>query len=259
MDSDYQARFSGIARLFGKAGADRLRRAHVAVVGIGGVGSWSVEALARSGIGQFTLIDLDDVCITNVNRQIPALSGTFGRPKVEVMAERVAAIHPGARITATRAFFTASTADTLLGAGFDAVLDAIDPLDQKCHLIAGCRRRGVPLVTVGGTGGRRDPLLVRTADLAQATHDSLLQKVRKRLRAEHGFERGKDVRFGVDCVFSTEPQIYPQSDGTVCEVRKPGSDLRLDCRSGYGTAAFVTGAFGFAAAALVVRRLAAFA
>jgi len=255
MDAEYQARFGGIERLYGKAQARRLREARVAVIGIGGVGSWSVEALARSGIGHLTLIDLDDVCITNVNRQIPALSGMFGRPKVEVMAERFMAINPSGQVTPVRSFFTAQTADTLLGAEFDVVLDAIDQIDLKCLLIAQCRARGLPIISTGGAGGRRDPARVRTGDLGQATHDRLLVKVRKILRAEHGFTREPGGSFNVDCVYSVEPQVYPQSDGSVCETREPGNALRLDCRSGYGTASFVTGTFGFVAASLVVKQL----
>ncbi len=255
---DFATRFGGVARLFGAAGLERLRAAHVCVIGVGGVGSWAVEALARSGVGRLTLVDLDDVCISNVNRQLPALGGAIGRPKVEVLAERVGAINPAAVVELRLQFFTAGTAEQLLAARYDAVVDAIDDVPNKCRLIAGCRARGLPLVCCGVAGGRRDPTRVRVADLAATSHDRLLSEVRRRLRKEHGFPPEGEP-FGVACVFSTEPPVFPQPDGGVCAARAPdqtGADLRLDCDAGFGTATFVTGAFGFAAAAWVVSRVA---
>jgi len=250
----YSARFSGIQRLYGKQGQERLRQAHVCVIGIGGVGSWAVEALARSGVGVLTLIDLDEVCISNTNRQLHAVNGVSGQAKVDVMARRVLDINPDCAAHAIQAFFTASTADTLLATRFDCLVDAIDQVTQKSLLIAHCRDRDLAIVTTGGAGGRRDPTRIRTADLAHSTHDALLQEVRRLLRREHGFPRPPSP-FGVDAVFSTEPQVFPAADGGVCTQRQTGRDLRLDCDSGYGTASFVTGAFGFAAAALAVERI----
>jgi len=255
-DQNYQSRFGGIQRLYGQAAQERLRRAHVCVVGVGGVGSWAVEALARSGIGRLTLVDLDDVCISNVNRQLPALTGSFGKPKVEVLAERVALIHPDCQVQPLRELFTQANADRLLDQDFDFLYDAIDGVTHKCHLIAICKKRRLPILTSGSAGGRRDPTQIEIVDLSRSTHDRLLQSVRKRLRKDFGFPRQEGKQFGVDCVISREPVVFPQSDGTVCETREAGMDLRLDCRSGYGTASFVTGAFGFAAAAYIVRRLA---
>lgn len=255
---DYLARFSGLARLFSAAGLERLRAAHVCVVGVGGVGSWAVEALARSGVGRLTLVDLDEVCVSNVNRQLPALDGHIGRPKVEVLAERVRAINPEIDIEPLAQFFTASTADQFLAPRYDAVVDAIDAVANKCLLIARCRELGMPLVSCGGAGGRRDPTRVRAADLAKATHDRLLGEVRRRLRKEFGFPPDGQP-FGVACVFSSEAPVFPQPDGTVCAARaadQPGAELRLNCDAGLGTATFVTGAFGFAAAAWVVERIA---
>jgi tRNA A37 threonylcarbamoyladenosine dehydratase len=252
---DYETRFSGIARLHGAAGLARLRRAHVAIIGVGGVGSWTVEALARSGVGQLTLVDLDDVCLSNVNRQLPALDGEIGRPKVEVLARRIRVINPECVVHVRADFFTAATAESILAAGFDHVVDAIDDLANKCLLIARCRERNIPVVTTGGAGGRRDPTAVRVTDLGRSTHDRLLLQVRKRLRKEFGFPAEPDRSFNVACVYSGEPPVYPRPDGTVCAAREEDSALRLDCESGYGTAAFVTGAFGFAAAAAVVRQL----
>ena len=256
MDSapDYQQRFGGVGRLFGRDGLRRLAAARVCVVGVGGVGSWTVEALARSGVGALTLIDLDDVCITNVNRQLPALDGEIGRPKVEVLAERVRAINPACAAEAIPQFFTAGTAAALLEPGYDFVVDAIDKVAHKCLLIVACRERGVPVLTVGGAGGKRDGTAVRVCDLAFSVQDDLLKQVRRRLRQEHGFAR-EVAAFGVSCVYSPEKPVFPWADGRACEKPEPGSDLTLDCASGFGTATFITGAFGFAAAGEVVRRL----
>lgn len=255
--TNHEARFGGILRLYGKDGQERLRQAHVCVVGIGGVGSWAVEALARSGIGTLTLVELDDVCISNVNRQLHAVTGEFGKPKVEVMAARVQLINPECAVHAQQMLFTASTAEGILATQYSCVLDAIDQTPMKALLIARCRSRKLPIVTTGGAGGRRDPTAIRVDDLARSTHDGLLAATRKLLRDEHGFPRDPKTKFGVDCVFSPEPQVFPASDGTMCGQPEPGTRLRLDCRSGYGTATFVTGAFGFAAAAQAVKRLVA--
>jgi tRNA A37 threonylcarbamoyladenosine dehydratase len=253
--TNYEARFGGIRRLYGVDGQEKLRRAHVCIIGIGGVGSWAVEALARTGVGTLTLVDLDDVCISNVNRQLHALTGEFGKPKIEVMAARVKLINPDAVVQAQQMLFTATTAGQILAPQFDCVLDAIDSRPMKALLIARCRDRKIPIVTTGGAGGRRDPTAIRAADLARTSHDGLLANVRQLLRAEYGFPRDQRQNFGVPCVYSPEAQVFPASDGSVCEEREPGSTLRLDCRSGYGTATFVTGAFGFAAAAQVVKTI----
>ena len=253
--TNYEARFGGIQRLFGKDGQERLRQAHVCIIGIGGVGSWAVEALARTGVGQLTLVDLDDVCISNVNRQLHAVTGEFGKPKVAAMAERVGLINPDCVAHAEQKLFTAGTANEILSPKFAAVLDAIDSTTMKALLIAKCHALEIPIVTTGGAGGRRDPSLIKVDDLARSTHDGLLSNVRKLLRTEHHFPRDPKKRFGVPCVYSPEPQMFPAKDGSVCTTPEPGENLRLDCKSGYGTATFVTGAFGFAAAAEVVKLL----
>lgn len=253
--SNEDPRFGGIQRLFGAAGFQRLRSAHVCVIGVGGVGSWTVEALARSGIGALTLVDFDEVCISNVNRQLHAVEGEFGKPKIEALARRIRAINPACVVRPQLAFFTPKTADEISAPRYDCVVDAIDDPRNKALLIARCRAAGVPIVTVGGAGGRRDPTAIEVADLARTSHDRLLQEVRKLLRKEHGFPRD-DQPFGVEAVFSREAPVFPQSNRSVCAAREPGMDLRLDCRSGFGTASFVTGAFGFAAAARVVQALA---
>lgn len=250
----FDLRFGGIRRLYSTAGMERLRRAHVCVVGVGGVGSWAVEALARSGVGQLTLIDMDDICVSNVNRQIHALDGTIKKTKVAVMAERAQAINAEVQVRPVEAFLTANNASSLLKDDYDYVFDAIDTPRVKCLMIVRCLELGVPVFTAGGAGGRRDPTRIRVDDLARSEGDRLLQSVRKQLRSQHGFPRG-GRKFGVDCVYSNEPPVYPGEDGSVCEERPAGADLRLDCRSGFGTATFVTGTFGFVAAARIVQRL----
>ena len=251
-DSDYDQRFSGIARLYGSEGAARLRSAHVALVGVGGVGSWSVEALARSGVGALTLIDLDEVCVSNVNRQLPALTSEIGQPKVHVLRERILGINPECRVNAIEEFFTSANAAELLIDPYTAVLDAIDDVGNKTLLLAECVARKLPVVTVGGAGGRRDPTAIRIADLAFTTHDRLLQRVRKILRTDYKLPENPKTPFGIPCVYSIEPPVFPQSDGTICATRGGATKLRMNCNSGYGSATHVTGAFGFAAAAKII-------
>jgi tRNA A37 threonylcarbamoyladenosine dehydratase len=259
LPTDYLDRFAGVGRLFGQPGIEQLAAAHVCVVGLGGVGSWVVEALARSGVGALTLIDLDDVCISNVNRQLLAIDGQIGRPKAMALEERVRAINPACRVTALVEFFTAATAERLLATPFDFLVDAIDAVPAKALLIASARQRKIRVVTVGGAGGRSDPTQIRTGDLGESSSDALLRLVRKTLRREHGFapgaQRGR-MHFGIRCVWSEEPQVFPWADGTCSVQPEPGTNLRLDCASGFGTAVFVTAAFGLAAAGEVVRALA---
>ncbi len=256
LSPDYLSRFGGVGRLYGTAALERLSRAHVCVIGVGGVGSWVVEALARTGIGALTLIDADDVCVTNVNRQLPAMTSTVGRPKVAVLAERARLIAPECRITEVADFYTQSNALELLAPPFDFVIDAVDRMNTKTHIIHSCRERGLPVLTCGAAGGRRDPSLVRAVDLGLAGQDELLRQTRRKLRREYGWENGVHTMaspMGVRCVFSPEKPVYPQSDGTCSAEPEPGESLRMDCASGFGAAVFVTGVFGFLAAAEVVR------
>jgi len=246
--SDFDSRFGGIERLYSAEGLERLRRARVCVVGIGGVGSWAVEALARSGVGHITMVDLDDICVSNINRQLHAVEETVGRPKVSVMAARIAAINPACEVRALAEFFNEASADAILQHGYDWVFDAIDHLANKCLLIARCRQKEIPIISSGGAGGRKNPLRIGLADLSQTSSDPLLQQVRKRLRLEHGFPTDPRTPFNVPCVFSREAPVYPPG----CE---PGG--RLNCDSGYGAASFVTGAFGFAAVSRIVSSIAA--
>jgi tRNA A37 threonylcarbamoyladenosine dehydratase len=246
--NDFDSRFGGIQRLYSAEGLERLRRAKVCVVGIGGVGSWAVEALARSAVGHITLVDLDDICVSNINRQSHALEGVVGRPKVTIMAARIEVINPSCDIRAVQEFFNEASAAEILQTRFDWVFDAIDQVANKCLLIARCRQKEIPIISSGGAGGRKNPLEIQFADLSQTRGDALLQQVRKRLREEHGFARDPKTLLNVPCVFSREPPVYPAG----CEAGE-----RLNCDSGYGAASFVTGAFGFAAASCIVSNIAA--
>jgi tRNA A37 threonylcarbamoyladenosine dehydratase len=250
----FEARFGGVQRLVGLSGARRLRQSHVCIVGLGGVGSWTAESLARTGIGQITLVDFDDVCISNINRQVHAIHGEFGQPKVQAMARRIQSINPDCVVHPVQTFFTAANADSILTGPYDYLCDAIDKPAMKSLLIDQCQLRRIPVISSGAAGGRRDPTAIRIADLARVTHDRLLLVVRNSLRSDYGFPPSPKT-FGVDCVYSPEPVVYPHADGSVCHDRPTSPDLRLDCHSGYGTASFVTGAFGLAAAAYIVKHL----
>ena len=253
--SDEQTlRFGGLSRLYGHDVLARLAVARVCVVGIGGVGSWAVESLARSGIGHLTLIDLDDVCITNTNRQLHALTAHIGQPKVKAMAERVRLITPDCQVEEVADFFTAANADRHLR-DYDLVLDCIDSVSAKCVLIHAAMQRKLPVITSGGAGGKRDSTQVRCDDLAFTHNDSLLKQVRRELRYDHGWDIHDMAPCGVRAVFSPEPPLYPWSDGRLCPKPERGGPLRLDCASGFGTASFVTGAFGLAMAGEAVRML----
>ena len=254
-------RFSGVGRLFGRVTLERIHDAKVAVIGVGGVGSWTVEALARSGFGAITLIDRDDVCVSNINRQLHALDGNIGRSKVAVMAERMRRIQPECDVQEVEAFLTKANVAELIateGETYDVVIDAIDDVDHKCVIIDHCYRHGVPLVVAGGAGGKSDPASVRCDDIARATHDRLLKKVRRKLRQEFAFPDDGGARrtpYGITSIFSIEEARFPWSDGTVHDTAEPNNAVRLNCENGFGTASFVTGAFGFAAAAAAVRLL----
>jgi len=255
-EEDYAQRFGGLGRLYGTAGLPRLKAAHVCVVGVGGVGSWVVEGLARSGIGAITMIDLDDVCLTNVNRQLPALDGNIGRPKVEALADRIRLINPHCRITTAGEYFTAKTTDRLLATRYDWVVDCVDLMSNKALLIAACTQRGLRVLTVGAAGGRRDATRIRVSDFGDAHGDELLRQVRKKLRRDYGFAKGEGNHYGIPCVSTQEQPVYPRADGTCSPEPEEGSNPRLDCATGFGTAVFVTGAFGFVAAGEIVRLIA---
>lgn len=251
-----EERFTGIERLFSKQGLEKLKKAHVCIIGVGGVGVWTAEALARSGLGHLTLVDMDDLCYSNTNRQLHALEGNYGKLKVDAMAERIQAIHPHCRVNTRPEFFTAKSAEAILGLEPDLIVDAIDSLQNKCLLLARCRECEQAIISTAGAGGRRDPTEVRVADLTEVFNDALSAMVRKKLRREYGFPGEGEGPFRIPCVFSRERAIYPRADGGVCHQRESGADYRLNCETGFGTASFVTGAFGFAAAAWAVQTLA---
>jgi tRNA A37 threonylcarbamoyladenosine dehydratase len=245
-----ERRFGGIARLYGSETLARLMAAHVCVVGIGGVGSWAVEALARSGIGRLTLIDLDHVAESNINRQIHALEETLGQAKVLAMRERVAAIHPACRVDLVEDFVTPDNVGDLMPR-CDVTIDAIDQVRAKAALILYCRGAGIPLVTTGGAGGKSDPAMIRVDDLSRTTQDPLASKLRAMLRREHGFPRDPRAKFGVECVYSLEPLKRPEA--AACDVDEPALH-GLSC-AGYGSSVCVTGAFGFLAASRAMARI----
>lgn len=249
-------RFAGVDRLYGAGSVARLARARVAVVGLGGVGSWAAEALARSGVGHLRLIDADEVCISNVNRQSHALAGTWGRAKAQVLAERCGAINPGLRVEPVVRFLTPGNLETLLGTGIDLVLDACDAFRVKVELAAWARRRKLALVLVGSAGGRTDPTQIRVRDLSRTEQDALLSLVRRKLRREFGFPHNRKRYFGIPAVYSLENVRYPQDDGSVCGTRPEGGEaLKLDCGGGLGAAMHVTAAFACAAVGVALERL----
>lgn len=256
MSTDTQdQRFGGTARLYGLEAVDVYRHAHVAVIGIGGVGSWAAEALARSAIGEITLIDLDDVCVTNTNRQIHALDSTIGQSKVAVMAERLREINPECLVHEVEEFITRDNIPDLIHEDLDYVIDAIDSVSEKAALIAHCKRHKIPIITAGGAGGQVDPTQIRIADLSRTEHDPLAAKLRGLLRRHYRFSKsGK--RFSVDCVYSTEQLRYPQPDGSVCQNKVlPEGQTRLDCAGGFGASTCVTATFGFVAVSRVLQKL----
>lgn len=256
-DIDFDRRFGGIARLYGEAALRGFQSAHVCVIGVGGVGSWVAEALARSAVGHLTLIDLDNVAESNINRQIHALTDTLGKAKVTALAERIAQINPFCHVTEIEDFVTADNLDQMIGSGnFDYVIDAIDNVRAKTALIAYCREKKIRLITIGGAGGQTDPTKIEIRDLCRTEQEPLLAKVRKRLRAEYGFPRGTKNKFGIDAVFSTEPLRFPDA-GEACELdegNQPGV-TGLNC-AGFGSSMAVTASFGLVAAAQVLRKLA---
>ena len=250
---DLERRFGGVRRLYGSDALQRFQSAHVAVIGIGGVGSWAAEALARSAIGRLTLIDLDMVAESNVNRQIHALDGAFGKAKTDAMAERLRAINPACVVDTIEDFVSPENLSNLLIGDFDFIIDAIDQVRTKVALIAWCVEHDRPLVTAGSAGGQVDPTRIGVSDLALTVQDPLLARVRAQLRKDYGFTRKPKKKFGVPAVFSTEPVGRPvTADG--CDTLSARSGLAC---AGYGSSVCVTAPFGFFASAVALRHLAA--
>lgn len=255
---DAERRFGGLDRLYGVGAVEALARGRTCVVGIGGVGSWVAEALARSGVGRITLIDLDHVAESNINRQAQALGSTLGQAKVVAMAARIRDINPDCAVEMVDDFLTPENAAGLL-VGFDVVVDAIDNVRAKVAIAAVCRERALPLVMAGGAGGKLDPGRIRVDDLSRTEQDPLLAKVRARLRKDHGFSRDPKRKFGIEAVYSTEPLRYPVPVACdVAEAPHAGGAARgpqgLAC-AGYGSSVAVTASVGLFAAARAIEHL----
>jgi tRNA threonylcarbamoyladenosine dehydratase len=263
MDADLARRFGGLERLYGVSGAVCIRSAHVAVIGIGGVGSWAAEALARSGVGRITLIDFDQVAESNINRQIHAETDTVGMAKVDAMAERIARVNPRCEVRKIEEFATPENWAELSAVGFDAVIDCCDQMKTKAALAvwareqAGRHKKAAPkamslFITVGAAGGKRRADLVQIADLSETTHDPLLADLRYRLRKQHGAPR--DKRIGIPCVYSREA-VAPPDPSCAVEAGDNSTDGTLNCH-GYGSVVSVTATFGLCAAGWVLDQLA---
>lgn len=257
-------RFDRIGRLVGDTAMKKLMASHVTVIGLGGVGSWTAESLVRSGIGKVTIVDFDEVCVTNFNRQLHALRGTVGKPKAEILAARLRDINPAAVITPMVEFYNSDHRAKIFAERPDYVVDAIDHITAKCHLIGYCRDEGIPVITSTGTGGRMDPTMVRVTDLGLTTVDPLARAVRGILRAHYDFPKAEGAPFGIQAVYSAEPAMPPREldydggKGFRC-VCPQGENPYFNCDNRnviMGNAGFVTGTFGFVCAGVVVRQLA---
>ena len=254
--SDYETRFGGIKRLYGSKALKTFQESHICVIGIGGVGSWVAEALARSGIGQLTLIDMDDICVTNTNRQVHALNDTVGKMKIEVMAERCRQINPDIKINMVDDFIDKENCFEYLSDKFDYIFDGIDSIHAKVALVAHCKRNKYPLLTCGGAGGQLDPTQIQVTDLARTIQDPLAAKVRSELRRFFNFSKNPKRKFRVDCVFSTEQLSYPDMNGEVCkEKAESDGSMKMDCASGFGASTMVTASFAFVGVAFMLKKL----
>ena len=246
---NFEQRFGGIGRLYTPEGLAKLRQSHICVIGIGGVGSWAVEALARSGIGKITMIDMDDICVTKINRQIHALTSTVATLKTEAMKTRIAEINPECQVEIIDDFISPDNLADYLNRGYDYVIDAIDSVKTKAALIAYCKRNKIRLITTGGAGGQTDPSQIQIADLSKTIQDPLASKVRSLLRKEYHFSQNPKRKFGVDCVFSTQPLIFPKM-GEGCEI-----SATMNCANGFGAVTIVTATFAFFAVGRVIDKL----
>jgi len=255
--ADIERRFGGIRRLYGEKALEKFRIARVCVLGIGGVGSWAAEALARSAIGHITLVDLDHVAESNINRQLHALTGTLGKAKVQVMAERIRQINPECTVTPIEEFLTIENLESLLTEKYDYIIDCIDGFRTKARLIAHCKRNKLQVITIGGAGGQTDPTRIKTADLSRTEHDALFSKTRKLLRQDFGFPGNPKRRFDIPCVYSEEQPLFPTEDGGVSPEKPETTAGGLGCAGGLGSAMTVTATFGLVAAAYVLKQLSA--
>ena len=276
---DVERRFGGVSRLYGTAGLAKLQAAHIVVVGVGGVGSWAAEALARNAVGNITLIDLDNIAESNVNRQIHAMDANFGKAKVSAMRERILSINPHCNVREIEDFVTVENASKMLDFQFDCLVDCIDDAPAKAVLAALCKNTHSPIIMSGGAGGRLDPTRIQIADLSQVKNDKLLAKVRSILRADYSYPKGnsnpkKSTKMNVTCVFSDEPALTPneaqnascelpnqhniQEDALQANIHEGSGDAKnprpitgINC-AGYGSSVCVTAPMGFAAAQLAI-------
>lgn len=246
--TDYDRRFAGANKIYGESSFQTFENSHVMVIGIGGVGSWAVEALARSGVGKLTLIDMDVIVASNVNRQLPALSTTFGHAKIDVMAQRCREINPQIQIELIDDFLTPDNVNELLADRPDVVLDCIDDVKAKLALILHCRFNKIPLIVSGGAGGKLDPLKIRVADLSKTEQDPMLAKLRTQLRSKGICKKPKE-KFGITCVYSVD---NPFSNVDACDTVNASVGLRC---GGYGSAVVVTSSFAMVAVAEVLKKL----
>lgn len=255
LSDSYLQRFGGIARLYGRAALDHLHGAHFMVIGIGGVGSWAAEALARTGVGQITLVDLDEVCVTNSNRQLHTLASTIGQPKTQVIAERLRGINPQINVQCVEDFVAPENVADIIAPSLHMVLDCIDSAFVKAAIIGHCKRQKTPVITVGSSGGKTDPRLITSLDLAKTTNDPLLAKTRNNLRRHYNFTRNAKRNFSIEAIYSTEQLKFPSADGGVCENKSAlGEEVKLDCGGGLGAATMVTASFGMIAASRGIER-----
>lgn len=252
---DFSRRFGGVSRLYGAEGLAQLQAAHICVIGIGGVGSWAAEALARNAVGTITLIDLDNIAESNVNRQLHAVEGVFGKAKVTAMAERIRLINPLVSVIEIEDFVTTENVNKILNRNFDGVIDCIDDAKSKAAIADYCQQRNIPIVMTGAAGGRLDATCIKQADLSLVSHDKLLAKVRNLLRRDYGFAKAdavknKPTKFGIQCVYSAEAVVMPER---VCAL-ETASITGLNC-AGYGSSVCVTAPFGFVATGLLLQLL----
>ena len=250
--SHYEEKFGSLERVYGEPVTCMLRELHICVIGVGGVGSWTAEALARTGVGSITLVDADEITRGNTNRQIHALESTLGKSKVEVMKLRILDINPECQVNVINQYLDEENHREILEAGYDAVIDAIDRIKYKAMIIYCCKRNKIPVITTGGAGGLMDPTKIEVADLARTWNDPLAASVRNRLRYKYSFARDIKKTFGIPCVYSSEQQRYPDKAGKVGYAKPGVAGLSLDCNFGYGSSVAVTASFGFATAAGVI-------
>lgn len=234
---DFQKRFSGVGSLLGEEALENLKNSHFLIIGLGGVGTWTVESLARSGVGKFTLVDLDDICVSNTNRQIHALEGSYGEMKAEALAKRVKLINPDCEVEVVLSYFNQKSAEKILSKDYSLVVDAIDSVEDKCLLLNECFKRKLKVVTVGGAGGKVDPTKITVAELSKTKQDMLLKGVRKKLKRDYHYPLGRG-KAKVKAVYSYEPSKKFE----VCDIQK---NVKLDCNGGLGTTTYMTGIFGF--------------